>query len=145
MIHTSRPRRWRRALLTGGASLLLTVVGVVALPGTSLAAGTLPCDIYGNAGTACVAAHSTVRALYSAYNGNLYQVQRASDGATANIGLLAVGGYANAAAQDSFCANTSCIITIIYDQSPRHNDLTVEGPGTAGGQEIGRASCRERV
>ncbi|MGN5378486.1 arabinofuranosidase catalytic domain-containing protein [Streptomyces lasalocidi] len=29
-----------------------------------------------------------VRALYSSYNGSLYQVQRSSDGATKNIGLL---------------------------------------------------------
>src|ERR1041384_6240215 len=28
-----------------------------------------PCDIYGAGGTPCVAAHSTTRALYSAYNG----------------------------------------------------------------------------
>jgi hypothetical protein len=133
----SHLRRWRRTLLSGGAALVFTAGGLVGLPGTSQAAGTLPCDIYGAAGTACVAAHSTVRALYSAYNGSLYQVRRASDNATANIGPLAAGGYANAAAQDSFCANTSCIITVIYDQSPRHNDLTIEGPGTAGGQDVG--------
>jgi hypothetical protein len=130
-------RHWRRNLLAVGATLALTVGAVVGLTGTSQAAGTLPCDIYGAAGTPCVAAHSTVRALYSAYNGSLYQVRRASDGTTADIGLLATGGYANAAAQDSFCANTSCIITIIYDQSPEHNDLTIEGPGTAGGQDVG--------
>jgi hypothetical protein len=120
-----------------GATLVLVLGLLVGLPGTSQAAGSLPCDIYTDAGTACVAAHSTVRALYSAYNGSLYQVQRASDNATTNIGLLAAGGYANAAAQDSFCANTSCIITVIYDQSPRHNDLTIEGPGSAGGQDVG--------
>jgi non-reducing end alpha-L-arabinofuranosidase len=136
---SARPhlRHWRRLLLTGGATLLLTLGALAGLPGTSFAAGPLPCDIYGSAGTPCVAAHSTVRALYSAYGGSLYQVRRASDGATAAIGLLAAGGYANAAAQDSFCANTSCVITVIYDQSPRHNDLTVEGPGTAGGQDVG--------
>jgi hypothetical protein len=33
------------------------------LPGTSHATGTLPCDIYANAGTPCVSADSTVRAL----------------------------------------------------------------------------------
>ena len=32
------------------------------------------CDIYAGSGTPCVAAHSTVRALYAAYNGPLYQV-----------------------------------------------------------------------
>ena len=54
-----------------------------------------------------------------AYNGSLYQVRRASDNATANIGVLSAGGYANAAAQDSFCAGTTCVITVIYDQSGR--------------------------
>ena len=48
--------------------------GVVALPAASQAAGSLPCDIYAGAGTPCVAAHSTTRALFSSYNGPLYQV-----------------------------------------------------------------------
>ncbi|HET9058876.1 MAG TPA: arabinofuranosidase catalytic domain-containing protein [Acidimicrobiales bacterium] len=97
----------------------------------------LPCDIFSQDGTPCVAAYSTTRALYASYNGPLYQVQRGSDGATTNIGLLAAGGYVNAGAQDSFCANTTCIITEIYDQSPEGNNLTIEGPGGAGGQDQG--------
>ncbi|MHB8629242.1 MAG: arabinofuranosidase catalytic domain-containing protein [Aggregatilineales bacterium] len=101
------------------------------------AAGTLPCDIYASAGTPCVAAHSTTRALFGGYSGNLYQVKRSSDGATTNIGTLSAGGYANAAAQDSFCSGTSCTITIIYDQSGRGNNLTIEGPGGNGGQDVG--------
>ncbi|MET8950945.1 alpha-L-arabinofuranosidase B [Streptomyces sp. NPDC004533] len=105
-------------------------------PGAA-AAGSLPCGIYAAAGTPCVAAHSLVRALYSAYDGPLYQVRRASDGATANIGVLSVGGYADAAAQDSFCAGTTCLISKIYDQSARHNDLTVEGAGGAGAADVG--------
>ncbi|HXR65506.1 MAG TPA: arabinofuranosidase catalytic domain-containing protein, partial [Ktedonobacteraceae bacterium] len=96
----------------------------------------MPCDIYASGGTPCVAAHSTVRALYSAYNGNLYQVRRASNNATLNIGVLSAGGYANAAAQDSFCAGTTCVITIIYDQSGRGNNLTqAPGGGAAGGPD----------
>src|SRR6266536_1809275 len=55
------------------------------------AATSLPCDIYATAGTPCVAAHSTTRALYAAYNGPLYQVRRASNGATTNIGTLTTG------------------------------------------------------
>ncbi|MFF6994373.1 alpha-L-arabinofuranosidase B [Streptomyces sp. NPDC008313] len=100
--------------------------------GTAQAAGTLPCDIYGSAGTSCVAAHSTTRAMYSSYSGRLYQVKRASDGARADVGTLSAGGYANAAAQDSFCSGTTCVINVIYDQSPRHNDLFIEPAGTAG-------------
>ncbi len=37
----------------------------------SLAAAN-PCDLYAAANTPCVAAHSTTRALYSAYTGPLY-------------------------------------------------------------------------
>ena len=46
-----------------------------------------PCDIYAAGGTPCVAAHSTTRALYAAYNGPLYQVRRASDNTTRDIGV----------------------------------------------------------
>jgi len=97
------------------------------------AAVSLPCDIYASGGTSCVAAHSTVRALFGAYNGNLYQVKRASDNATLNIGVLSAGGFANAAAQDSFCAGTTCVITIIYDQSGHGNNLTQAPAGGAAG------------
>ena len=126
----------RKALLTAGAIVAL-IAGVLAGAATSQAAGSLPCDIYGAAGAPCVAAHSTVRALYSSYNGPLYQVKRASDGSARDIGLLAAGGIADAGAQDAFCAGTTCTITEIYDQSPQHNNLTVEGPGGAGGQDVG--------
>ncbi len=96
-----------------------------------------PCDIYGAAGTPCVAAHSTIRALYAAYDGPLYQVKRLTDGATRDIGVVAAvdgpvpdaGGYADAAAQDAFCADTICVITLIYDQSPRGNHLSQAPPG----------------
>ena len=101
--------------------MALTVAGVVAFSGVSQAAGTLPCDVYASGGTPCVAAHSTTRALFASYNAPLYQVRRWSDNATANIGVLATGGYADAAAQDSFCSGTTCTITVIYDQTTRHN------------------------
>jgi len=82
-----------------------------------------PCDIYLTGGTPCVAAHSTVRALYGNYNGFLYQVSRSSDNAVKDIPVLAAGGVANAAIQDEFCVGTSCIIERIYDQSPRQNHI----------------------
>src|SRR6516165_7444168 len=91
----------------------------------------LPCDIYAAAQTPCAAAYSTVRALYTSYGGPLYQVQRASDRAVRNIGPLRPGGVADAAAQDSFCAHTSCKITVIDDQSGHQNDLTVEDSDNA--------------
>jgi hypothetical protein len=98
-----------------------------------------PCDILAAAGNPCVAAHSTVRVLYGAYTGPLYQVCKGSfaagpksctSGMTQNIGVVA-GGYADAAAQDTFCSGGSCTISIIYDQSPNHNDLE---PAPKGGQ-----------
>ncbi len=96
-----------------------------------------PCDIYGEAGTGCVAAHSTTRALFVSYSGKLYQVQRASDGTTLDIGTLSPGGYANAAAQDTFCAGTTCTITIIYDQSTQGNDLHISPGGGAASADVG--------
>ncbi len=83
-----------------------------------------PCDIYEDAGTPCVAAHATVRALYAAYGGPLYQVQRASDQATTDI-PVGDGGFADTSVQDAFCADTSCTIPVIYDQSGNENHLRV--------------------
>ena len=87
--------------------------------GTSL----YPCDVYAADGGPCVAAHSTVRALYGAYNGPLYQVKKA-DTTTKEIMVLEPGGFANSDAQDMFCGPDACTISIIYDQSPRANHLT---------------------
>ncbi len=98
----------------------------------------LPCDIYGKAGTACVAAHSTTRALFRDYSGKLYQVQRDSDKTTKDIATLNPGGYADAGAQDTFCAGTACTITKLYDQSDRQNDLVVSpGGGAVGSMDVG--------
>src|SRR3954447_11604769 len=132
---SSRPKTFARA----GAAAVLAVgalAGATATTGTARAATSGPCDIYAAGGTPCVAAHSTTRALYAAYNGALYQVRRASDNTTRDIGLLSAGGYADAAAQDSFCSGTSCVITVIYDQSGRGNNLTqAPGGGAAGGPD----------
>jgi non-reducing end alpha-L-arabinofuranosidase len=103
------------------------------------------CDIYTAAGDTCAAAYSTTRALYASYNGPLYQVLRQSDGKTLDIGVVqpaAVpvpdeGGYAEAAAQDAFCANTYCWITTLYDQSPKHNDLIQAPRGHFSGPAMG--------
>jgi len=111
---------------------------VVAWPTVSHAAnGMRPCDIYAGAGTPCVAAHSTTRALYVAYNGPLYEVMRQADGRRFNVRVRTPGGVADAAAQDAFCAGTACVITRMYDQSPSHNDLTIEGRGGNGAADRG--------
>ncbi|GAA1002069.1 alpha-L-arabinofuranosidase B [Subtercola frigoramans] len=130
----SAPRRGWLARRVFAVAAIVGLFGALATiaPAASQAATSLPCDIYANAGTPCVAAHSSTRALFGTYNGPLYQVQRASDNTLADIGLLAAGGYANAAVQDSFCGNTTCTVTKIYDQTTRHNDLTIEAAGDAG-------------
>ena len=130
-------RNLRKAGLAAGAAAALAASTLAAAPGPAQAATSGPCDIYAAAGTPCVAAHSTTRALYAAYDGPLYQVKRASDGSTTDIYPLTAGGYANAATQTSFCAGTSCTITEIFDQSGHGNNLTIEGPGGNGGQDVG--------
>jgi non-reducing end alpha-L-arabinofuranosidase len=134
-------------------ALALTLVGATLTTATQTGAGRSvppprpkgPCDIYAAAGDPCVAAHSTTRALYASYNGPLYQVLRQSDSKTLNISVVQpvasplpdAGGYANAAAQDAFCANTYCWITTIYDQSPKHNDLVQAPRGGFSGPAMG--------
>ncbi|OAA70417.1 Concanavalin A-like lectin/glucanase, subgroup [Cordyceps fumosorosea ARSEF 2679] len=107
----------------------LLVAALVAAP-SMVSAG--PCDIYQSGGTPCVAAHSTTRALYSSFKGALYRVSRDSDNASTDIRPRSAGGVADAAAQDSFCAGTTCLITTIYDQSGKGNHLTQAPPGSAG-------------
>src|SRR5664280_3891584 len=134
-------------------ALALTLIGVTLTMAEQAGAGRNvppprpkgPCDIYTAAGDSCVAAHSTTRALSASYNGPLYQVLRQSDGKTLDIGVVQpvaspvpdAGGYANAAAQDAFCANTYCWITTIYDQSPKHNHLIQAPRGGFSGPAMG--------
>lgn len=118
---------------TGGT----TTTGGTSTTGGAAAAGsssgtTGPCDIYQAGATPCVAAHSTTRALYGAYTGNLYQIRRASDKTTKDIGVSSPGGYADSAVQVTFCANTTCTVSIIYDQSPQKNHLTLTSGGWIG-------------
>jgi non-reducing end alpha-L-arabinofuranosidase len=134
-------------------ALTLTLVGASLTMASPAMAGTSgsparpqgPCDIYAAAGTPCVAAHSTTRALYASYNGPLYQILRQSDGKTLDIGVVQpvaspvpdAGGYANASAQDAFCVHTYCWISVLYDQSGKHNDLAQPPRGGFGGPAMG--------
>ncbi len=106
--------------------------GKTSTPPAAPAAGAarLPCDIYADDGGPCVAAHSTVRALYATYAGPLYQVKK-MDGTTKDIMPLTAGGLANSADQDTFCDVDACTISIIYDQSGWGNDLTKAPAGMA--------------
>src|SRR5256885_9060935 len=134
-MHRERfPWRGARRLLAFAAAVLGTGV-LVGAGATQAAAASGPCDIYGTAGQRCVAAYSTTRALLANYGGGLYQVTRSSDSASATIGLLSTGGIVNAAAQDSFCRNTLCTITTIFDQSGRGSDLRISGGFNGQGQD----------
>jgi hypothetical protein len=128
---------------------LLAVVSAQAVPraatGATPARPEGPCDVYAKAGAPCIAAHSSTRALYAAYQGPLYQVMRQSDGRTRDIGVVGpaslpvpdAGGYADAAAQDAFCAHTYCWITVLYDQSGKRNHLVQAPRGTWTGPALG--------
>jgi hypothetical protein len=129
--------RARRVLLTAGVAAAAAVGMTVGTTPVSQAATQGPCDIYAAGNTPCVAAHSTTRALYGAYSGPLYQVKRSSDNTTRDIAPMAAGGVVDATTQDSFCAGTTCLITIIYDQSARHNNLTQAPPGGFSGPAPG--------
>ena len=84
-----------------------------------------PCDITGAAGNPCVAAHSTVRALYGAYSGGLYIVQKNHTQEQLTVGVLEPGGFADKAKHDAFCGPAQdCVILSVLDQSPMANHLT---------------------
>ncbi|MCQ2133480.1 MAG: lamin tail domain-containing protein [Bacteroidales bacterium] len=122
--------------------ILLSVLACNGIVGSKMARPEGPCDIYEADGTPCATAHSTTRALYASYDGPLYQVMRQSDGKTLDIKVVPAsaedpGGYADAAAQDEFCKDTYCWVTIIYDQSPYGNHLYQAPRGGFSGPAMG--------
>jgi non-reducing end alpha-L-arabinofuranosidase len=121
-------RRWV------GLAAILVLAAALAIPALSAtparAATAEPCDIYASGGTPCEAAYSTTRALFEAYDGPLYQVQRASDATYLNVGLESAGGVVNVAPENSFCAGTTCTITELYDQTSNGNNMPIS-PGTS--------------
>jgi hypothetical protein len=88
--------------------------------------GERPCDIFVASGLKCATAHSSVRALYSAYSGKLYRLKRDSDKTYLDILTSEPGGVADSSKQDSFCTGTKCYITRIWDQSPNGNYIDAE-------------------
>ena len=136
-----------KKILFGAVAGLILVGAAIACKnlvdsGDILARPEGPCDIYERGGAPCVAAHSTTRALYAAYDGPLYQVMRASDGKTKDIYVVKAtatdaGGYADAAAQDAFCKDTYCWITVLYDQSGKGNHLYQAPRGGFSGPAMG--------
>ena len=81
-----------------------------------------PCDILAAAGTPCVAAHSTTRALFEGYSGPLYNITR-PDGMSFSVPLLAPGGFADKKAHDAFCPNKDCVVSNVFDQTTNANHL----------------------
>ena len=98
-----------------------------------------PCDILDAAGNPCVAAHSTVRALYTGYTGALYEVERGGGAASVRLPPPALlinataSGFADSGAQDAFCGGASCVISRIFDQSGNKNHLETAPAGGAHG------------
>ncbi|MEU2778051.1 aldo/keto reductase [Streptomyces sp. NPDC007162] len=138
-------RKLRRGVVVCLTAVALAFAGLIAFSSASQAAAQGPCDIYAAGGTPCVAAHSTTRALFASYNGPLYQVQRSSDSTLRDIGPLSAGGVADAAAQDSFCAGTTCTITRLYDQTGGGNTLVYQGPGGTGGADTAATANTEAL
>lgn len=130
-----------------GSALLLpaavaATIAIASDDGKTLSRPDGPCDVYAAGGAPCVAAHSTTRALYRDYTGPLYQVMRQSDGKTLDIAVVSPdrsdpGGYADAAAQDEFCKDTYCWITVLYDQSGLGNHLYQAPRGGFSGPAMG--------
>lgn len=116
--------------------------GSVGTGGGSTGTGTRgdgPCDVFKAANTPCAAAYSMVRALSKTYSGALYQVRSGSSnqntgsgGMTKDIGMTA-DGYADTAAQDTFCSGTTCTVSLLYDQSGNGNNLPVAKKGLSAG------------
>jgi hypothetical protein len=133
--------RYLKVTLKRFTTLLAVISSIIFFQQQCFAAN-CPCDIFASGGTPCVAAHSTVRALYNSYDGPLYQVRRLPD--TANkkdIYPLTPGGIANSAVQDSFLGSKAGAISIIYDQSPNGNNLK----RSPGGGEVCRHVDQEAV
>ena len=126
---------------------------------TSAGASQGPCDILGTAGNPCVAAHSTVRALYARYDGPLYSVFRNQSNAAADIHVLEPGGFANVTQHEAICPiEGECVIVRVVDQSGNGNHLAPrdesgirwcgEHPGSAaclpGGPNVGKHGVKHK-
>jgi non-reducing end alpha-L-arabinofuranosidase len=104
-----------------------------------------PCDIYAAASTPCVAAHSTIRALFGSYSGKLYQIRNKA-GTVKDINASSAGGFADSASQDTFCSGTTCVILYVYDQSGHGIDLTWQASDSpVGGKDTPASATAEKL
>jgi non-reducing end alpha-L-arabinofuranosidase len=102
---------------TGGAAL-----GGSTGSGGGNDSSTLPGDVAKAAGTPMVAAHSMTRAMFASYTGPLFKALRVSDNQEKDIGTVP-GGMVDTGTLNTFCANTSCKVTTLYDQAGNGNDM----------------------
>ena len=111
------------------------------------ASATGPCDILAAAGNPCVAAHSTTRALYAAYDGPLYAVKNNHTGTVFNVTVLSPGGFADIKGHESVCpAVGDCIIQHVFDQAGNGNGLHVRDDRDIGGvQHFGVDATKHKV
>lgn len=79
-----------------------------------------PCDLVAGG---CSAAYSFSRSMRAAYTGNLFKLTRASDSTSLDIGQ-STGSVVDQAAIDTFCKNTMCRYSKVYDHSGNGNDIT---------------------
>ena len=106
---------------------IMTLVALLlwAVPAACTAISEGPCDILEAAGNPCVAAHSTVRALFAKYDGPLYTVFHNHSGKSVDIHTLSPGGFANVTQHEAICpAAGECVIARVVDQSGKGNHLT---------------------
>lgn len=61
--------------------------------------------------------------MYAAYDGRLFQVRRASDGKTQDIGVASAGGLVDLDALKTFLSGTTGSVSVLYDQTGNANDL----------------------
>eukprot|EP01052_Picozoa_sp_SAG31_P033184 SAG31_NODE_3718_length_3951_cov_2.903686_4_plen_170_part_00 len=122
-----------RAMQAQAFAAIVLLAGAATLPPAIASAAAAAhregvCDIYLAAKTPCVAAHSMTRALFGDYNGPLYTLQKKHGErfVTKDIGVVNVGGVADTAAHDAWCASSVCVVQRIWDQSPRGNHLGIE-------------------
>lgn len=110
-------------------------------PGPSSEGFALPCEVIAKdgSGAQCVSAHSTARVIVPGYSGPLYQLCKGksfagplSCGGEAKD-IMAYGGYADVQTHEAFCADETCTIVKIYDQSGKGNHLE---PAPAGGAKM---------
>ena len=141
--------RPRAALLA--ALAVLGATPVIAPPPTTptpaVQQGPRPCDLFAQGGTPCVAAHSTVRGLFSAYTGPLYAVKRVGNdgcGKGPSGGLAGAVAAGNASGGLCGCTPDGKSVTLTCPAGGTVTAVTFASIGTPAGAcgNLTEGSCR---